>query len=188
MSDVSRVLSAVEKGDASAVEQLLPLVYDELRKLAAAQMAQEKPGQTLDATALVHEAWIRLVPDAQRQAAFENRRHFFAAVAEAMRRVLVEAARRKARVKHGGGRRRVERPGAPGAAPPDDLLALDEALTRLAARDPAKAEVVKLRYFAGMTVPEAAACLGISVATGERHWAFARAWLFAALNDPPENP
>ena len=178
MSDVTRVLSAMEQGDPRAAEQLLPLVYEELRKLAAQKLAHEKPGQTLQATALVHEAYLRLVgPGAA--AGWNSRGHFFAAAAEAMRRVLVDAARRKGRVKHGGGRVRLDL---------EDVLALDEALGRLVARDPVLADLVKLRYFAGLTVPQAAAALGVSVATAERHWAFARAWLFAELNGSGENP
>ncbi|MFO0849910.1 MAG: ECF-type sigma factor [Gemmataceae bacterium] len=184
MSDVTRLLDAAAAGDRQAAFALLPFVYDELRNLAAARMAAESPGHTLDATALVHEAYLRLVGDQR----FDGRGHFFAAAAEAMRRILVEAARRKGRVRHGGGRRRVELDGLPAAAPPDDLLALDDALDRLAERDPVKADVVKLRFFAGLTVPEAAAALGVSVATAERHWAFARTWLYAELNDAGENP
>src|SRR5947207_1152850 len=180
MNEVTQILSDLAKGDAHAAGQLLPLVYEELRKLAAARMAEEAPGNTLNATALVHEPYLRLVGPADDRR-WDNRGHFFAAAAEAMRRILVEAARRKGRVRHGGGRRRVELADVPAAAPPDELLALDDALGRLAERDPAKAEVVKLRYFAGLTVPEVAAALGISVATAERHWAFARTWLFAEL-------
>jgi RNA polymerase sigma factor (TIGR02999 family) len=193
MSDVTQILNAIEAGDAQASEQLLPLVYDELRRLAAAQMAGERPGHTLDATALVHEAWLRLAPDRRGEPGgspeFANRRHFFAAAAEAMRRVLVESARRKARVKHGGGRRRVELDDQAAALPdaPDDLLALDEALARLEARDPARAQVVKLRFFGGLSMPEVAAALGVSLATAERHWAFARVWLYAELS-AGENP
>jgi len=158
-------------------------VYDELRKLAAARMAAEAPGHTLDATALVHEAYLRLVGDQH----FDGRGHFFAAAAEAMRRILVESARRKGRLRHGGARQRVELADLPAAAPPDDLLDLDDALDRLAERDPVKAEVVKLRFFAGLTVPEVATALGISVATAERHWTFARTWLFAELNGTGED-
>jgi RNA polymerase sigma factor (TIGR02999 family) len=187
MTPVTQLLDAAAAGDRRAAADLLPLVYDELRKLAAARMAAESSGHTLDATALVHEAYVRLVGPADDRR-WDNRGHFFAAAAEAMRRILVEAARRKGRARHGGGRRRVELVDLPAAAPPDELLALDDALGRLAERDPAKAEVVKLRYFAGLTVPEVAAALGISVATAERHWAFARTWLFAELNGPEENP
>jgi RNA polymerase sigma factor (TIGR02999 family) len=180
MNDVTRVLSAIEAGDPHAAEQLLPLVYDELRQLAAQKLAQEKPGQTLDATALVHEAYLRLVGAQQ----FTSRRHFFAAAAEAMRHILIDNARRKQTEKHGGGRRRVPLDDlACVSASPDGLLALDEALSRFAAQEPAKAELVKLRFFAGMTTPEAAAALGISVASAERWWAFARTWLYADLAD-----
>src|SRR5437764_13675250 len=159
MSDVTRILSAIEHGDPQAAAQLLPLVYDELRRLAAAQLAREKPGQTLEATALVHEAYLRLVGDQQ----FANRRHFFAAAAEAMRRILVEAARRKARLKHGGTRQRCELGEDDLISPPPDdrLLALDEALAQLAAVRPDLAELVKLRYFAGMTVAQTAELLGV---------------------------
>ncbi len=181
MSDVTRILSAIEKGDSHAAEQLLPLVYDELRKLAAAKLALEKPGQTLQPTALVHEAYLRLVGDQH----FDNRGHFFVAAAEAMRRIVVETARRIKRAKHGGGRRRVNLQEAASFAdsPNDDLLALDEALTRLAAREPAKAELVKLRYFAGMSIDEAADVMRISRTTAKRYWAFARAWLLAEIDD-----
>jgi len=186
MADVSQILAAVEAGDPKAAAELLPLVYEELRKLAAVRMAAEAPGHTLDATALVHEAYARLV-GAGPARDWDGRGHFFAAAAEAMRRILVEAARRKGRARHGGGRRRVELTDIPAAVPDEDLLALDEVLGRLAARDPVRAELVKLRYFAGLTIPQAAAALGISVATAERYWAFARAWLFAELNGPGEN-
>jgi RNA polymerase sigma factor (TIGR02999 family) len=175
MSDVSRILSALDAGEPQAAAQLLPLVYDELRHLAAVKLAQEKPGQTLDATGLVHEAYLRLVGDR----GFANRRHFFAAAAEAMRRILVENVRRKKSLKRGGDRERQELDAeqllAP--APSPDLLALDEALNRLAARYPVKAELVKLRYFAGLTLDQAAAVLDISPATADRYWAYARAWL-----------
>jgi RNA polymerase sigma factor (TIGR02999 family) len=175
MNELTRILDAAGRGDAQAAAQLLPLVYDELRRLAAAQLARERPGQTLDATALVHEAYLRLVGDQQ----FANRRHFFAAAAEAMRRILVESARRKHALKRGGDRRQLdvnlEQPAEAGRS--DRLLALDEALDRLGARDPDKAELVKLRYFAGMTIEEAAGTLGISVTTANRWWAYARAWL-----------
>jgi RNA polymerase sigma factor (TIGR02999 family) len=186
MSDVTRILSAIETGDARAAEQLLPLVYDELRRLAAAQMAREKAGQTLDATGLVHEAWLRLVSpvaDAPGSPEFANRRHFFAAAAEAMRRILVEKARHKARVKHGGGRRRVEWDGAvpdPRRAP-DELLAFDDALDGLAREDSAAADIVKLHVFTGLTLEETADTLALSRATVYRHWAYARAWLRCAL-------
>src|SRR5262245_43300884 len=184
MTDVTRILSAIEQGDAHAAEQLLPLVYDELRKLAAERMAQEKPAQTLQATALVHEAYLRLV-DGNKARHWDSRGHFFAAAAEAMRRILVESARKKKRQRHGGGRRRVDLQEAVSLAdsPDDDLLALDEALTRLAAREPAKAELVKLRYFAGLSIDEAADLMHISRSTAKRYWAFARAWLLAEIDD-----
>jgi RNA polymerase sigma factor (TIGR02999 family) len=186
MSDVTRILAAIEAGDPHAAEQLLPLVYDELRQLAARRLANEKPGQTLQATALVHEVYLRLIGDQH----FNSRGHFFAAAAEAMRRILVEAARRKGRARHGGGRRRVALDDACPVAPTpdDDLLALDEALTRLAERDPVRAELVKLRFFAGLTMPEAAAMLGISLTTAERYWVFARTWLLAELEDDESLP
>ena len=182
MTDVTRILSAIEQGDSTAAAQLLPLVYAELRKLAAQKLAKEKPGQTLEATALVHEAYLRLV-DTDKAQQWNSRGHFFAAAAEAMRRVLVENARRKQRVKHGGGRQRLDLDEAcPVVQPPsDDVLALDEALTRLAACDPVRAELVKLRFFAGLTMPEAAQALGLSLATAERHWTFVRTWLYAEL-------
>lgn len=180
MSEVSRILSAIEQGDAHAAEQLLPLVYDELRNLAAQKLAQEKPGQTLDATALVHEAYLRLVGDRQ----FASRRHFFAAAAEAMRLILIDNARRKASARHGGGRRRIPLADVQEVnTSPDELLDLDDALTRFATLEPAKAELVKLRFYARMSNPEAAAALGISVATAERWWVFARTWLYADLAD-----
>jgi len=185
-SDVTRILSAIEQGDPSAAEQLLPLVYDELRKLAARRLAQEKPGQTLESTALVHEAYLRLV-DVEKAQRWNSRGHFFAAAAEAMRRILVDNARRKARPKHGGDRQRVDLDEAIGVtAARDDVLALDEALHRFSEQEPAKAELVKLRYFAGLSLDEAAACLGISPATAKRHWAVARAWLFDALSESPD--
>jgi len=178
MSDVTRILSQIEQGDARAAEQLLPLVYDELRKLAAARLAQEQPGQTLQATALVHEAYLQLVGPAN-AAGFQGRRHFFAAAAEAMRRILVGNARRKLAVKHGGGMERadVDLNRLAADAEGDKLLALDAALDRLAQEHPEKAELVKLRYFANLTISQAAESLGISTATADRHWAYARAWL-----------
>ena len=178
MSEVTRILSAAQEGDRRAAAQLLPLVYDELRTLAAAKMAQEKPGQTLEPTALVHEAYLRLVGSAQPQS-WESRGHFFAAAAEAMRRILVEAARRKQRERHGGGRRRVELRDGDVTAPADDedLLSLDEALTSLAGIRPQAAQLVQLRFFAGLTVDEAAPVLGVSPRTARRLWVFARAWL-----------
>jgi RNA polymerase sigma factor (TIGR02999 family) len=183
MSDVTRILSAIEAGDPHAAAQLLPLVYDELRKLAAAQLAGEKPGQTLDATALVHEAYVRLVGDHP----FTDRRHFFRVAAEAMRRILIDRARRKRRTRHGGDRERVPLSDVEIAAqvPAEELLALDEALDRFAARDPVKAELVKLRYFAGLS-EEAAAALGISRATASRYWNYARAWLINTLEEKAE--
>jgi RNA polymerase sigma factor (TIGR02999 family) len=189
MNDVTRILSAIEHGDPQAAEKLLPLVYDELRKLAAQKLAQEKPGQTLQATALVHDAYLRLV-DASPAKDWGSRGHFFAAAAEAMRRILVEAARRKNRIRHGGGHKRVELDEACqlSEAPSDDLLALDEALTRLAALEPVRAELIKLRFFAGLSMPEAARVLGISLATAERYWTFARAWLYSELTDPDVPP
>jgi RNA polymerase sigma factor (TIGR02999 family) len=181
MADVTHILSAIEQGDPHAAEQLLPLVYDELRRLAAQKLAQEKPGQTLEATALVYEAYLRLVGTSAEGAAREwaGRAHFFAAASEAMRGIVVETARRKKRAKHGGGRERVEVELAdlPTRLPPDDLLALDEALGRLEQLDPVKARLVTLRYFAGMTIEQAAAALNISRVTAHRYWTFARAWL-----------
>jgi RNA polymerase sigma factor (TIGR02999 family) len=178
MSEVTRILSALEQGDPDAAEQLLPLVYDELRKLAAQKLAQEKPGQTLQATALVHEAYLRLV-SADPGQPWDGRGHFFAAAAEAMRRILIEQARRKGRIRHGGGRRREDLPDVEAAAPSDDeqLLLLDESLTRLAAARPQAAGLVKLRFFSGLTVQEAAPLLGLSPHTARRLWVFARAWL-----------
>ena len=181
MSEVTHILSALEQGDPRAAEQLLPLVYDELRKLAAARLASEPAGQTLQPTALVHEAYLRLVGTSAEGAAREwaGRAHFFAAASEAMRGIVVETARRKKRAKHGGGRERVEVELAdlPTRLPPEDLLALDEALGRLEQLDPVKARLVTLRYFAGMTIEQAAAALNISRVTAHRYWTFARAWL-----------
>jgi len=180
MTEVTRILDAIAQGDTHAAEQLLPLVYAELRQLAAQKLAREKPGHTLDATALVHEAYLRLVGDRQ----FASRRHFFAAAAEAMRLILIDNARRKATGRHGGGLCRVPLVDVQEVnTSPDELLALDDALTRFAAQEPAKAELVKLRFFARMSNPEAAAALGISVATVERWWVFARTWLYADLAD-----
>jgi RNA polymerase sigma factor (TIGR02999 family) len=182
MSEVTGILSAIEQGDSHAAEQLLPLVYDELRRLAAQRLAQEKPGQTLDATALVHEAYLRLV-DVERAQRWKSRGHFFAAAAEAMRRILVENARRKASLKRGGDLQREEFPESELVAPTvsEDLLALDDALTQLAATDAVAAELVKLRYFAGLTSAQAAEALGLSVRTAERTWAYARAWLLKKI-------
>jgi RNA polymerase sigma factor (TIGR02999 family) len=182
MNDVTRILSAIERGDAGAADKLLPLVYDELRTLAARRLAQEKPGQTLQATALVHEAYLRLV-DAQGAGAWDSRGHFFAAAAEAMRRILVDNARRKGGARRGRGRARVEldldRLATPERA--EDLIALDEALEQLARTDPQTAELVKLRFFAGVGVKQAAELLGISPRTADFRWAYARAWLFERL-------
>jgi RNA polymerase sigma factor (TIGR02999 family) len=187
MSEVTHILSAIEQGDAHAAEQLLPLVYEELRRLASQRLAQEKPGQTLQPTALVHEAYLRLVDTEQAQH-WKSRGHFFAAAAEAMRRILVDRARRKRRPKHGGDRQRVELDEALAAVDPrQDLLALDDALTRLAKAEPVKAELVKLRYFAGLSLEESAAVLGVSLATAKRYWATARAWLFAELSEPGDS-
>jgi RNA polymerase sigma factor (TIGR02999 family) len=195
MSEVTRILSAIEQGDAHAAEQLLPVVYDELRRLAAQKMAQEKPGQTLQATALVHEAYLRLVqsPQHDREAAgqrWDSRGHFFAAAAESMRRILVEQARRKGRLKRGRDHKRVNLDDLAIAvdAPFDDLVALDEALSKLAEKYPEKAELVKLRYFAGFTVAEAAQALGISTTTADRYWTYARAWLFRELAPDEAEP
>jgi RNA polymerase sigma factor (TIGR02999 family) len=189
MNEVTRILSAIQQGDTSAAEQLLPLVYQELRRLAAQKLVQEPPGQTLQATALVHEAYVRLVngDEAQR---WNSRGHFFAAAAEAMRRILVENARRRRSLKRGGGQihQSVDRLQIPAPEPAEDLLALDEALERLAARDPVKAELVKLRYFAGLTIEEAALALAISPATAKRYWTYAKAWLFQAITGEAENP
>ena len=193
MSEVTCILSQIESGDPQAADQLLPLVYNELRELAATRLAQEKPGQTLQATALVHEAYLRLVeaPDGvpgKGSKHWNSRGHFFAAAAEAMRRILVEQARRKRRIHHGGGRNRIQLDDACllEMPPTDDLLAIDEALTRLAARDPVRAELVKLRFFAGLTMPETAQAMGISLATAERYWTFARTWLYSELNPDRE--
>jgi RNA polymerase sigma factor (TIGR02999 family) len=184
MTQVTRVLYAIEHGDPKAAEQLLPLVYDELRKLAAHRIAQEVPGQTLNATALVHEAYLRLVGN-EAESHWNSRGHFFAAAAEAMRRLLVEQARRKRRMRHGGGRVRIDLEDLDVEAEKgdDELLALDEALQRLTAEEPTTAEVVKLRYFAGLTAEAAAAALGISLRTANRHWAYAKAWLYQQLSE-----
>jgi RNA polymerase sigma factor (TIGR02999 family) len=186
MSDVTHILSAIEHGDPHAAEQLLPLVYDELRKLAAEKMTHEKPGQTLEGTALVHEAYLRLV-DAKRAQHWNSRGHFFAAAAEAMRRILIESARSKACEKRGGNWQRVdfEELNVVTSVSPDQLLALDEALVRLTAVDRLAGELVKLRYFAGLALDRAAEALGLSTATAYRHWAYARAWLPAELLKQP---
>jgi RNA polymerase sigma factor (TIGR02999 family) len=182
MSEATRILAQIEQGDAAAAEQLLPLVYEELRRLAAAKLGQEKPGQTLQPTALVHEAYLRLMGSENRQR-WNSRGHFFSAAAEAMRRILIEAARRKQCEKHGGGQRRIElseiRIGID--SPPDELLEIDEHLLQLAAKDPQAAEIVKLHCFAGLTIEQAAELLGISARTAYRDWAFARGWLFREM-------
>jgi RNA polymerase sigma factor (TIGR02999 family) len=183
MSDVTRILSAIEQGDAQSAEQLLPLVYDELRRLATQRLAGEAAGHTLEPTALVHEAYLKLVgPDGQRP--WKGRVHFFAAAAEAMRRILIDHARGKRRVRRGGALKRVDLPdiNAVVETGADELLALDEALTRLEAADPHRAKLVRLRYFAGLTLEQTAELLGISRATAHRHWAFARAWLYDAMS------
>jgi RNA polymerase sigma factor (TIGR02999 family) len=183
MKEVTRILSAVEQGDPHAAEQLLPLVYEELRKLAAQRLAQEAPGQTLQATALVHEAYLRLV-DVEKTQHWDSRGHFFAAAAEAMRRILVENARRHQALKRGGGLERIDLPELAESMQDDpvNLVALDEALQKLEALHPQKAQVIKLRFFAGLSLEETAQTLGISRATAQRHWAYARAWLFGQLN------
>jgi RNA polymerase sigma factor (TIGR02999 family) len=183
MSDVTRILNAIERGDTGATEELLPLVYEELRLLAAQKLSHEPPGQTLQATALVHEAYLRLVGEERR--GWDSRGHFFAAAAEAMRRILVENARRKRSLRKGGDYRRVDLEASDVATPEDlhceDLLALDEALAELARQDEVKANVVKLRYFAGLTIEQTAASLGIAPATAKRCWTYARAWLIRAM-------
>src|SRR5262245_46033072 len=182
MSDITGIIGRIEQGDPHAAEQLLPLVYDELRKLASAKLLQEKPGQTLQPTALVHEAYLRLV-NVETSQQWNSRGHFFAAAAEAMRRILVEAARRKQTEKHGGQQKRVElselRIGVD--SPPDELLAIDEKLEQLAVADPQAAQIVKLHCFAGLTIEQAAEVLGISARTAYRDWAYARGWLFRSL-------
>jgi RNA polymerase sigma factor (TIGR02999 family) len=182
MTDVTRILSAIEQGEPQAAAQLLPFVYDELRKLAAHRLANEKPGQTLQATALVHEAFVRLV-DVEQAQHWNSRGHFFAAAAEAMRRILIENARRKGADKRGGQRTRVSLDHAEAivVAPPDELLALDESLERLERHDAVAGQLVKLRYYAGLSLEHAAQALGISSATAYRHWTFGRAWLHAQL-------
>jgi RNA polymerase sigma factor (TIGR02999 family) len=191
MTEVTQILRQIEQGESVAAERLLPLVYDELKKLAAARLAQEPPGQTLQPTALVHEAFLRLV-DVEQAQAWESQGHFFAAAAEAMRRILVDAARRKRREKHGGDRKRVALDDVAPAAPDlrHDLLALDAALTRLAVENPQAARLVELRHFAGLSVPEAAQVLGISPRTADRLWAYVRAWLYREITaevDPAES-
>ena len=188
MSAVTQILSAIEQGDPRAAEQLLPLVYDELRKLAAQKLAQEKPGQTLQATALVHEAYLRLV-DVERVQRWDSRGHFFAAAAEAMRRILVDRAREKGREKRGGKFKKLALDAIDLAtsATPDQLLAIDEAVAKLARDDPAAAQLVELRYFAGLTVQEAGKAIGISTSTAYRHWNYARAWLHSELREASES-
>ena len=189
MSDVTRILERVNDGDQRAMDRLLSTVYAELRRLAASKLSRERPGQTLQATALVHEAYLRLLGPSAPQ--WDNSAHFFSAAAEAMRRILVEAARRKSRVKHGGGRQRQDLDEADAITIPNsiDLVALDEALAKLAEADPVKAELVKLRYFAGLTVEQAGEILGISRATADRYWTFARTWLYNEIcdDDPPSS-
>jgi RNA polymerase sigma factor (TIGR02999 family) len=183
MSDVSQILDRIDRGEPQAARELLPLVYDELRKLAALKMSQEKPGQTLDATALVHEAYLRLIGPLEDRS-FTDRGQFFAAAATAMHRILIESARRKGRIKHGGRvqRHAVDLDGLAADSSAGDLLDLHDALEKLAAADPMKARLVELRYFSGLTLPKAAECLGISQSTADRAWRYARAWLYAAMD------
>jgi RNA polymerase sigma factor (TIGR02999 family) len=182
MADLTHILSAIEQGDPRAAEQLLPLVYDELRKLAAQRLAQEKPGQTLQATALVHEAYLRLV-DGEKARVWDGRGHFFAAAAEAMRRILIDNARRKGRVKHGGNHKRIDLDDASvvSLAAPDELLRIDEAIAKLAGEDARAAQLVRLRFYAGLSVEEAADMSGLSRSTAYEHWTYARAWLYCEL-------
>jgi RNA polymerase sigma factor (TIGR02999 family) len=190
MTDVTQLLQAIDRGEAQRVDELLPLVYDELRAMARQKLRNERHGHTLDATALVHEAYLRLVRSEDPHG-FGGRGHFFAAAAEAMRRILVDSARRRLRVKRGGARQRVELSDSVATLPRNDadLLALDEALERLAAVDPRKAQLVKLRYFAGLTGEEAARSLGVGISTADRDWAYAKAWLFREMgSEPPEAP
>ncbi len=187
MNEVTRILNAIERGDLKATDELLPVVYEELRLLAAQKLAHESPGQTLQATALVHEAYLRLLGDEGQ--AWENRAHFFAAAAEAMRRILIDNARRKRRLKRGGGQEKVDLDDAEPAAngPDDDLIALDEALEKLARIDKVKADLVKLRFFAGLTGEQAAKVLGISHNTADRYWAYARSWLHLEITEDEGN-
>jgi RNA polymerase sigma factor (TIGR02999 family) len=184
MSDLTQILNAIEQGDPQAASQLLPLVYGELRKLAAQKLAQETPGQTLQATALVHEAYLRLV-DGEHVQGWDGRGHFFAAAAEAMRRILIESARAKQRLKRGGDRKRLdlESIDLASTAAPDELLALDELIVKLGSEDPVAGQIVKLRYFAGLSIEETAQLMGISRSTAYEHWAYARGWLRCALLD-----
>jgi RNA polymerase sigma factor (TIGR02999 family) len=188
MSDVTRILSQIEQGDPRAAEQLLPLVYSELRKLAAVKLAQEQPGQTLQATALVHDAYIRLV-DVEKAQHWDSRRHFFSAAAESMQRILIENARRKKRLKRGGKLERADLPDVPEIehAPLDDLIDLDQALRKLGLEEPEKAEVVKLRFFTGLPLEEISQILGISVPTIKRHWRYARAWLHKEMHQDSDS-
>jgi RNA polymerase sigma factor (TIGR02999 family) len=185
MSDVTRILDAIGDGDSKAADELLPLVYEELRRLAAHRMSNEAPGQTLQPTALVHEAWLRLT--GKENVKWEGRAHFFGAAAEAMRRILIENARRKKALRHGGGQHRLDIQGVDvtATAQDEELLSLNDALEKFAAVDPSKAELVKLRYFAGLTIQQAADLLNISEATAKRHWAYARAWLFDEIRRGP---
>ena len=185
MSEITQIIARIESGDHAASDELLPLVYQQLRQLAEAKLAQEKPGQTLQATALVHEAYLRLV-DRESQQRWENSRHFFAAAAESMRRILIERARQRGSLKHGGGRERIELKFVEPAVLPltcDDILGLEEALQKLEQQHPRKAELVKLRFFAGLTVPQAAAALEIATTTAENDWAYARSWLRLEMSD-----
>jgi RNA polymerase sigma factor (TIGR02999 family) len=182
MSNVTRILTAIEQGDVRAADELLPIVYEELRRLAAQKMSKEQPGQTLQATALVHEAYIRLIGSDDRD--WSGKTHFFAAAAEAMRRILIDSARRKQRLKRGGARQRINLENADivTEGTSDDIVALDEALAKLAQEDPVKADLVKLRYFAGLTIEQSARILNISRATADRYWSYSRAWLFEEIN------
>ncbi len=188
MSEVTRILEAIEQGDQHASADLLPLVYDELRLLAAQKLARERPGQTLQATALVHEAWLRLIGPVE--SPWDGRGHFFSAAAEAMRRILIENARRKKRLRHGGELQRVELDEVEAVCglPSDELLEVNEALGRLEQLDPSGAQIVKLRFFAGLTHPQIAEALGVSLSTVERSWSFSRAWLFQQISGKADNP
>lgn len=187
MSDLTKILVSIERGERQATAELLPLVYDELRRLAAVQLANEAPGQSLNATALVHEAYLRLL-GGDNEVKWDNRRHFFGAAANAIRRILVERARRRARLKHGGAieRRCVDLDGLPDESPDTDIIRLNDALEALAVHDATKAKLIELRFFAGMTLPEAASVLKISPSTADRAWKYARAWLYAEMDDSAE--